>query len=184
MGAVPSPVASATSSAGSSGAVRLAPMTAQHLGLVLGIENAAYEFPWSHGNFIDSLAAGHIAQVLCDPRGELLGYLVALPGYQEMHLLNLTVAPAAQGLGHARGMLAWLVARCAEQGAQQLWLEVRESNARALRVYRHFGFASIGTRKGYYPAPLGRREDAVVMGLPIGAEAAASTAPERPDALD
>lgn len=160
-------------------------MTAQHLGAVLGIENTAYEFPWSRGNFIDSLAASHLAQVMCDPRGELLGYLVALPGHQEMHLLNLTVAPAVQGRGHARAMLAWLVARCGEQGAHQLWLEVRQSNARARRVYLRFGFASIGTRKGYYPAPLGRREDAVVMALPIGLAGGSNPiSQEPPDALD
>jgi ribosomal-protein-alanine N-acetyltransferase len=76
-------------------------------------------------------------------------------------------------------MLAWLEALCREQGAQQLWLEVRLSNARARHVYERFGFASIGTRKGYYPAPLGRREDALVMGLPT-----TPASPEPPDALD
>jgi [ribosomal protein S18]-alanine N-acetyltransferase len=158
-------------------ATRLLPMTAPHLDAVLAIENVAYEFPWSRGNFVDSLSAGHEAQMLCTLRGELLGYLVALPGFEEMHLLNLTVAPAAQGRGHARCMLAWLVARCGEQGAQQLWLEVRDSNARARRIYQRFGFAGIGTRKGYYPAPLGRREDAVVMGLQITPTAANPTEP-------
>ena len=153
----------------------LLPMTALRLDAVLAIEVAAYEFPWSRGNFVDSLAAGHIAQMLCGPRGELLGYLVALPGFEEMHLLNLTVAPTAQSRGHARSMLAWLLALCARQDARQLWLEVRESNARARRIYERFGFAAIGKRKGYYPAPGGRREDAVVMGLPIT---------EAPGALD
>lgn len=145
----------------------LVPMTAQHLDAVLAIELAAYEFPWSRGNFVDSLAAGHVAQLLRGARGELRGYLVALPGFEEMHLLNLTVAPAEQGRGHARCMLEWLVALCAQQHAAQLWLEVRESNVRARGVYRRFGFAHIGKRKGYYPAPGGLREDAVVMGLPI-----------------
>lgn len=145
----------------------LLPMTAPHLDAVLAIEAVAYEFPWSHGNFVDSLAAGHVAQMLCGPRGELLGYLVALPGFEEMHLLNLTVAPAAQNRGHARSMLAWLVALCLRQEARQLWLEVRESNARARRIYEFFGFAEIGMRKGYYPAPGGRREDAVVMSLAV-----------------
>jgi [ribosomal protein S18]-alanine N-acetyltransferase len=157
----------------------LLPMTALHLDAVLAIEVAAYDFPWSRANFVDSLAAGHVAQMLCGARGELLGYLVALPGFEEMHLLNLTVAPAAQGRGHARGMLAWLVALCGRHDAHQLWLEVRESNARARQVYQRFGFTSIGTRKGYYPAPQGRREDAVVMGLPI-----APAHPEPPHALD
>ena len=159
----------------SSDTARLLPMTAPHLDAVLAIENAAYEFPWSHGNFVDSLAAGHVAQMLCNLRGEMLGYFVALPGYEEMHLLNLTVTPAVQGRGHACSMLAWLVALCREQGARQLWLEVRESNVSARRVYQRFGFASIGLREGYYPALHGRREDAVVMGMPTALTAAAAT---------
>jgi ribosomal-protein-alanine N-acetyltransferase len=145
----------------------LVPMTTRHLDAVLAVERMAYEFPWTRGNFVDSLAAGHVAQMLTDTNGSLLGYLVALPGFEEMHLLNLTVAPAEQGRGHARVMLEWLASLCARQHARQLWLEVRESNARALGVYQRFGFAHIGKRKGYYPAPQGRREDAVVMGLPI-----------------
>ena len=147
--------------------VLLLPMTAQHLDAVLAVELVAYEFPWSRGNFVDSLAAGHVAHLLWGAQGELLGYLLALPGFEEMHLLNLTVAPAEQGRGHARCMLEWLVAACGQRGARQLWLEVREGNARARRVYERFGFAHIGTRKGYYPAPNSLREDAVVMGLPI-----------------
>ncbi len=147
----------------------LLPMTAQHLDAVLAIESVAYEFPWSRGNFVDSLAAGHEAQVLCGGQGELLGYLLALAGFEEMHLLNLTVAPGEQGRGHARCMLAWLVKTCRERRAKQLWLEVRHGNERARRVYERFGFATLGIRKGYYPAPLSRREDAIVMGLQISA---------------
>ena len=153
----------------------LLPMTARHLDAVMAIEGVAYEFPWTRGNFVDSLAAGHVAKLLCDAYGETLGYLVALPGYEEMHLLNLTVAPAEQGRGHARSMLEWLVDFCRQQHAGQFWLEVRESNDRARLVYQRFGFAHIGVRKGYYPAAQGRREDAVVMGLQIAPEAAEKT---------
>ena len=149
--------------------LQFVPMTARHLDAVLAIEQVAYEFPWSRGNFVDSIAAGHVAQMLCDAHGSLHGYLLALPGHEEMHLLNLTVAPAEQGRGHAGSMLQWLVTLCRQQGARQLWLEVRESNLRARRVYERFGFAHIANRKGYYPAPAGRREDAVVMSLTAGA---------------
>jgi [ribosomal protein S18]-alanine N-acetyltransferase len=53
------------------------------------------------------------------------------------------------------------------QGAQWLWLEVRVSNARALRIYECHGYRRVGERKGYYPAAHGRREDAVVMSLKL-----------------
>lgn len=146
----------------------IVPMTPQQLDAVLAIEAVAYAFPWSRGNFVDSLAAGHLAQVLRGADGELLGYLLALRGFEEMHLLNLTVAPSEHGRGHARHLLEWLVQECRRQDARKLWLEVRESNARARRIYERFGFVHIGERKGYYPAAHGRREDAVVMALAIG----------------
>jgi len=150
----------------------LRPMTTAHLDAVMAIEVAAYPFPWTRGNFIDSLAAGYSARVLHGERGELLGYFVAMPGVDEMHLLNITVAPAAQGRGHARVLFDALLALCHAQPARSLWLEVRASNAKARAMYAHLGFAQVGVRKGYYPAPFGRREDAAVMSLQILPEGA------------
>ena len=146
-----------------------APMTTAQLDAVMAIEAAAYAFPWTRGNFIDSLAAGYPARVLLGAQRQLLGYFVAMPGVDEMHLLNITVAPAEQGRGHARFMIDSLIPMCHEQGAHELWLEVRRSNERARAMYLRLGFTAVGERKGYYPAPLGRREDAVVMSLKIGA---------------
>lgn len=147
----------------------LAPMGTVHLDAVMAIEAAAYAFPWTRGNFIDSLAAGYPARVLLDARRQLLGYFVAMPGVDEMHLLNITVALAEQGRGHARSMIEALIPLCHEHHARELWLEVRESNERARAMYLRLGFSAISVRKGYYPAPFGRREDAVVMSLKIDA---------------
>jgi [ribosomal protein S18]-alanine N-acetyltransferase len=149
------------------GTQRLEPMTVGELNTVAAIEAAAYDFPWTRGNFVDSLAAGYLARVLRDARGVMVGYFVAMKGVDEMHLLNLTVAPAAQGQGHARLMLNELVAMCRSMHARQLWLEVRESNERARLLYTRYGFRHIGVRRGYYPALYGRREDADVMTLDV-----------------
>jgi ribosomal-protein-alanine N-acetyltransferase len=62
-------------------------------------------------------------------------------------------------------MLDELVGLCRERGARQLWLEVRQSNERARALYLRYGFRQVGVRRGYYPAALGRREDAAVMSL-------------------
>jgi ribosomal-protein-alanine N-acetyltransferase len=104
---------------------QLLPMGVGQLDAVMAVETAAYEFPWTRGNFIDSLASGYAAQLLFDERGELLGYFVAMAGVDEMHLLNITTAPANQHRGHARFMLDALVALCRARRAQRLWLEVR-----------------------------------------------------------
>jgi ribosomal-protein-alanine N-acetyltransferase len=165
MNAATSPWRDATRAA--SDAPVLRPMDVAQLDAVMAIEVAAYAFPWSRGNFVDSISAGHVARVLLGPAGEMLGYFVAMSGVDEMHLLNITVANELQGRGHARWMLDALVEQCRAQRADALWLEVREANAHARAIYRHLGFEVVGVRRRYYPAAFGRREDAVVMSLKI-----------------
>ena len=134
---------------------------------VLAVEVRAYSFPWTRGNFIDSLAAGYLAEVLIDPQDALLGYFVAMVGVDELHLLNLTVAPAHQRQGHAGTLLDVLEQRCRDHQLPALWLEVRASNERARHVYRQRGFQDVGLRKNYYPAGQATREDAIVMSLAV-----------------
>ena len=158
MSAVRSPVAPR---GGNAPSVRV--MTVSQLDAVLAIEVQAYPFPWTRGNFIDSLAVGYLARVLVADDGELVGYFVAMPGFEEMHLLNVTVAAHHEGQGHARRLLAELYALSASFAATAVWLEVRESNARARALYEREGFTEAGRRRDYYPAPAGQREDAVLM---------------------
>lgn len=148
-------------------AAALRAMQVQDLDAVLAIETGAYSFPWTRGNFIDSLAAGYHAQVLVAEDGAIAGYIVAMPGVDELHLLNITVAPERQGRGLARQMLDALEAHGRRHALGTLWLEVRRSNERAQALYRSRGFAEVGHRRGYYPAPHGRREDAIVMKLAL-----------------
>jgi ribosomal-protein-alanine N-acetyltransferase len=154
-------------------------MTLNDLDAVLAIETGSYSFPWTRGNFIDSLAAGYHAQVLLGHEGadaDICGYFVAMPGVEEMHLLNLTVAPALQSRGLARTMLDALEDHCRRHQLAMLWLEVRENNHRARALYRQRGFTEVGRRRGYYPSAFAKREDAIVM--------TARLLPESNDALD
>lgn len=142
-------------------------MTTSDVERVQAVEALAYSFPWTRGNFIDSLATGYLAEVLeCD--GEVLAYFVAMPGVDELHLLNITVAPAAQGRGHGQTLLDAVQAQGRRLGLATLWLEVRHGNHRARALYLRRGFAEAGLRRAYYPAA-GGREDAVVMRLDLGA---------------
>jgi ribosomal-protein-alanine N-acetyltransferase len=166
------------------------PMTEADLDAVQAVETSAYAHPWSRKHFHDSLQAGYPAVLLlgetlpgerphparADGR-QLMGYLVAMPGVDEVHLLNITVAPAHQRQGWARFMLDALVLWSRGQRAQWLWLEVRQSNIAARRLYECYGFAQVGLRKAYYPAGQQQREDAVVMSLNLVAANAAEKAP-------
>ena len=88
-----------------------------------------------------------------------------MEGVEEVHLLNITVAPEFQRQGWSRVMLDALTLWARGRQAQWLWLEVRVGNTRAMHVYEAQGYARVGARKDYYPAGHGKREDAVVMGL-------------------
>ena len=145
------------------------PMQPGDLAQVLAIEDTLYPFPWTRGNFADSLAAGYDAHLLCGPDGLPCAYSVAMDGVQELHLLNLSVASAFQHRGLARRLLGRLASRGRALGATGLWLEVRLSNLRARAVYARYGFDVVGQRPGYYPAAGGRREDASVMRLALEA---------------
>lgn len=148
---------------------RLRAMLPADLTEVMHIGRQAYEFPWSIENFASSLASGYLAECLLDAdSGALLGYYVAMMGFEEMHLLNITVAPAEQGQGYGRALLHLLRVRSQQHEARKLWLEVRVSNPRARQLYESVGFEVVGTRRGYYPAR-GGREDAIVMGLDVTA---------------
>ncbi len=145
------------------------PLTADWLDRVLQIENAVYPHPWSRTNFEDSIKTGYQMQVLTTPDADILGYFIAMNGFEEVHVLNITVAEPYQRQGWARVMLDALAVWSRGQGAQWLWLEVRGSNERALHVYKAQGFKLVSVRQDYYPKgpKANGREDAIVMSLKL-----------------
>jgi len=143
---------------------RFEALTPEYLDAVLRVEQQSYAHPWLRSNFDDSLKSGYQAQLLMAD-ATLLGYFVAMKGVDEVHLLNLTVAPEHQRQGWAQVMLDALTLWARGQGAEWLWLEVRAGNVRAIEVYEAHGYRRVGKRKNYYPSGHGQREDALVMSL-------------------
>jgi ribosomal-protein-alanine N-acetyltransferase len=142
---------------------QFSPMAEPDLERVLVIERAIYDFPWTRGNFRDSLRAGYSCWT-ARADGAVVGYAVMMLAAGEAHLLNLSVAAERQRRGHGRALLAHLVAVARGYGARVIFLEVRPSNAAGTRLYGGSGFEQIGVRRGYYPAH-GGREDALVFSL-------------------
>lgn len=145
---------------------QLIPLTPDWLERVVAVESSAYTHPWTPGNFRDALASGYQAQLLV-AGDTLLGYFVAMQVLDEVHLLNIAVAPAAQGQGCARLLLDTLAHWARLHSAQWLWLEVRESNTRARAIYERHGYRQVGARKRYYPVHHGERETAIIMSMPL-----------------
>ncbi len=137
------------------------PMNERDLDEVAALEASLQAFPWSRGNFADSLTAGYSVWV-CRQGGELIGFSVVMSVIDEAHLLNIGVAARHHGQGYGARLLRNAMQAARLGGATKLFLEVRPSNERAVELYRHFGFQQIGLRKGYYPAAIGR-EDALIF---------------------
>ena len=156
------------------------PMTSTDIDSVLAIENVSHIHPWTQGNFSDSLAAGHWAYCVrpqshgyavgsyLDPH-VLWAYCILFPAVDELHLLNITVAPKLRRLGIGAKMMQAIEGVAAQQKMPRILLEVRPSNADALNLYKHLGYEQIGLRKQYYPQDpkTGHREDALVMAKSI-----------------
>ena len=139
------------------------PMGESDLEPVIEIEQRIYAFPWTRGNFRDSIRAGYSCWVCRGGEG-LVGYAVLMLAAGEAHLLNLTIDSPFQRRGHGSRLLRHLVRTAREHGAQVLFLEVRPSNAAGLELYARHGFRRIGVRRDYYPAQDGR-ENALVFAL-------------------
>ena len=142
-------------------APRLVPMAPADLPRVMPIENDIYDFPWTRGNFEDSIKAGYSAWLYQDG-AQVIGYCIVMLAVDEAHLLNLSVARQWQGQGHGRGLLEACMAAIQLHGATAMLLEVRPSNEVGRKLYASAGFLQVGQRKDYYPALRGR-EDALVL---------------------
>jgi ribosomal-protein-alanine N-acetyltransferase len=142
-------------------------MRSSDLDEVLKLENDLYPFPWTRGNFLDSIASGYETWILRDSNGVLNGYFLLMLSVDDAHLLNITVKRELQGQGLGLVLLDKARAIAQERKLGAILLEVRPSNARAEKIYRRYGFTQIGIRKAYYPAPNNTREDAIVMKLPL-----------------
>ncbi|WP_426143980.1 ribosomal protein S18-alanine N-acetyltransferase [Pseudomonas sp. DWP3-1-2] len=143
-----------------SDAVTFRPMTEADIDALLKIEYAAFSHPWTRGIFLDGLKSYEIW--LMFEGAQQVGHGVVQVIIDEAHLLNITVKPENQGRGLGLRLLEHLMSRAYALNGRECFLELRDSNRAAYRLYERFGFNEIGRRRDYYPA-VGGREDAVVM---------------------
>jgi [ribosomal protein S18]-alanine N-acetyltransferase len=134
---------------------------------IIVIENVCHKHPWSKKNFIDCLEHGYWNYVLLDSREPepLVGYCIVMPGVEELHLLNISIAPNFQRRQIAQQALLAIEKTGFENGYKRILLEVRKSNIPAINLYKKLNYQLIGQRKDYYPviSQTVSREDALVM---------------------
>lgn len=141
------------------------PMLEGDLDVVMQIEPTIYSHPWTRGNFLDSLHAGHQAWVMMQNE-TMVGYAVVMIVLDEAHLLNMSIAAPFQKQGLGRQLLVSIINHAKLNGIANIYLEVRASNEAALALYQKMGFLQSSIRRGYYPVDDGR-EDAILMGLTL-----------------
>ncbi len=131
---------------------------------VMEIERAAFSHPWSEDLVRRELSHEFSTVLLAtEPpaAGEgVLGFAIVWLVHDELHVLNVAVAPEARRRGVARALLAELEGRALDDGAAKATLEVRRSNTPAIELYRSLGYVEVGVRPRYYAED---GEDAILM---------------------
>lgn len=147
--------------------ITIEPMLIEDLEQVLAIEQASFTMPWSRNLFLAELRNRQIATLLAAigadiPSRTVLGYIVAWNVADELHILDLATTPALRMRGIAKRLVVELLTQAFARGARRAFLEVRESNRAAQRLYTGLGFKNSFVRQEYYDLPA---EDAVIMAL-------------------
>jgi ribosomal-protein-alanine N-acetyltransferase len=153
-------------------AVELRRLSVGDLPAIERIERRSYPTPWSRTMF-----AGELSKPTSRCYGAFIGdqlraYLIVARYVDAWHVMNVAVDPDARRQGVAQRMLEHLFVETADDETRGYTLEVRVSNAEAIRLYERLGFVGTGIRRGYYTD---NREDALIMWKdPPGAEAASA----------
>jgi len=138
---------------------------------VLAIERTSFSMPWSRNLFLSEFRSPLVSTLFVSlssttPKRIVTGYIVFWLVADEMHILNLAVAPGQRQRGIARRLVLTGIRHAYAKGARRAFLEVRSSNMFAQRLYSSLGFTGTSVRRNYYDSPV---EDAVVMTLEHGA---------------
>lgn len=137
----------------------------QDIDAVTAIEQEIFSKPWSRKSFQDAIQSEYTIYLVAEEAAEIMGYCGIWLSGETGDLCNMAVVPSCRRRGIGRKLLAEAIRLSTERGAEEIFLEVRESNHPAIALYKNLGFQKIGIRKGYYHAPA---EDAVIMRYETG----------------
>lgn len=138
---------------------------AADLEAIADIERASFGDPWSLQSFRNSLAHDFVRMQVVEDETGIAGYSVVWLSGDECELANLAIDPARRGSGLGARLLDAVLARARADSAMVMFLEVRDSNTVARRLYESRGFHEVGRRPMYYKHPA---EDALVLRLDLG----------------
>ena len=127
---------------------------------VFEIEKLVQSHPWTLKQFEESIDS--YQSTVIEQQGQVVGFCILQPVVDEANLLLMAIHPSQQGKGLGYQLLDESIA-ILKNNPVQIFLEVRESNVAAVRLYEKSDFHQIDLRKNYYPNPDGTREHAIIM---------------------
>ena len=129
---------------------------------VLGIEKRSFVFPWTRRMFEETMDSSISKCLVIEINSEIIGYIMLYFVEDEAHIMNIAIQPEKREKGYASELINYTLSYAATRNTMKIFLEVRQSNIKAQRLYAKFGFRIIGKRKRYYSE---NNEDALVMML-------------------
>ena len=141
-------------------AFTITPMTADDVPQIAELEKACFSDPWPESVLAHELENELSLWLTARDGTSVLGYIGSQSVLDEADMMNLAVRADCRRQGIARALVLALCARLHEKGVQSLTLEVRASNAPAIRLYESLGFLQVGKRPNYYFHP---KEDAYIL---------------------
>ena len=140
----------------------ISPIQEKDFEQLFDIEQAAHLVPWSMGTLKNNMGERYLnLKIECN--NEIVGFTICQTVLDEATLFNIAIHPNYQGQKLGFTLLNALIEQLRNKGILTLWLEVRESNQNAIRLYEKLNFNEVDIRKNYYPTPNGKRENAVIM---------------------
>ncbi len=126
-------------------------MTAEDVEQAIAIDRASFSLPWPPRSFYFEVNDNPAARCwAAESQGKIIGMVVAWFIVDEIHIATIATHPDFRRQKVGEALLAHTLRRAKEEGALTSFLEVRESNEAALRMYRKFGYMETGRREKYY----------------------------------
>ncbi len=132
----------------------------EDIGILAEIEAEAFSMPWTERDFRELLEHSYCFYFVATADSRVAGCCGYTESCREATIDNVVVAGEYRNQGIGQILLGEVIARGEASGVEAFTLEVRVSNAPAIRLYEKFGFRSEGIRPGFYEKP---REDAMIM---------------------
>jgi ribosomal-protein-alanine N-acetyltransferase len=146
----------------------IVPMRGTDLEDIMDIERLSFRAPWSRQVFVEELDRdwAHVDVLKERSASRVLAFVNYWLVRDEVHVLNVATHPEVRRQGHAARLLEHVIAFASRHRCRYVTLEVRRSNAGAIRLYKKYGFRPVGVRPNYYVED---NEDAIVMLLELTA---------------